>query len=194
MDDAPKVRRRSYFLRESSQPHMILALQAIYLLLVFFSSIVLYVVMQYNANVSGDIQQISGRDTLQLLLPTLITLNVVGLVVTSVISVFYTHRIAGPIYRLRHIMRDIGDGNLTQFAAFRKDDELQELARAFDDMVIGLNRRMYRVRGQADAVIDAVSKVPAEYQTTGLTYAANQIVAEMSRLRLMSKEDLDSTD
>ena len=194
MEDNRKARRRTFLLRDSSQPHMIMALQVIYLLLVVFSSIVLYLVMQYNVNVSSDVQQLRGRDTLELLLPTLITLNVVGLVVTSVISVFYTHRIAGPIYRLRHIMRDIGDGNLTQFAAFRKDDELQELASAFDEMVVGLNRRLYRLRGQADAVLEAVSKVPSEYQATGLTYATNQIVAEMSRLRLMSKEDLDSLE
>ncbi len=33
--------RRVYFIRDSSQPHLILGIQVIYLLLVFFSSIVL---------------------------------------------------------------------------------------------------------------------------------------------------------
>jgi methyl-accepting chemotaxis protein len=185
--------RRVYFIRDSSQPHLVLGIQVIYLLLVFFSSIVFYIVVNYN--LSGDLSRpLNGRDTLELLLPTLIVLNAVGLIAASVISVFFTHRIVGPVYRMRQIMRDVGDGNLSQFAQFRKDDELQELAAGFDEMVVGLNRRVYGLRGRADAILKASSSAALGAQVTGLSHEANQLVADLARFRLLPREEVDAWD
>lgn len=194
MDDNRDFKRRVYFIRDSSQPQLIVGIQMIYLLLVVFSGVILYIVMQHNANLGDQAAQLRGQDTLELLLPTLITLNLVGLVVTSVVSVFFTHRITGPVYRLRFIMRDVGDGNLTRLAAFRESDELHELADAFDEMVVGLNRRMYRLRQQGDAVLDAANKPAAEGHAAPVTFAANQIVAELARFRLMPRDQLDARE
>jgi methyl-accepting chemotaxis protein len=185
--------RRVYFIRDSSQPHLILGIQVIYFLLVFFSSIVFYIVANYN--LSGDLASpLNGRDTLELLLPTLIFLNAVGLIATSVISVFFTHRIIGPVYRLRQIMRDVGGGNLSQFAQFRKEDELQELAAGFDEMIVGLNRRVYGLRGRADAILKASASAAIGAQVTGLSHEANQLVADLARFRVLPREELDAMD
>jgi len=194
MQERVPAKRRVYLIRDSSQPHIILGIQVIYFLLVFFSGTVLAIVMQHNVSSADVARNLAGRDTLELLLPTLIVLNVVGLIVTSILSVFFTHRIVGPVYRLRYIMRDVGDGNLSRLAAFRKDDELQELATAFDEMVIGLNRRVYRLRAEADAVLEAAGRIPLENQSTGLAHAANQMVADLARFRLMPKEELDARE
>jgi methyl-accepting chemotaxis protein len=187
------VSRRVYFIRDSSQPHLILGIQMIYLLLVFFSGIVLYIVISYN--LAGDpARPPNGHDTLDLLLPTLILLNAVGLIATSIISIFFTHRIAGPVYRLRQIMRDVGDGNLSQFAQFRKEDELRELAAGFDEMIVGLNRRVYGLRGRADSLLRASAAGAAGAQPADLSREANQLVADLARFRLLSKADLDAWD
>jgi methyl-accepting chemotaxis protein len=185
--------RRVYFIRDSSQPHLILGIQMIYLLLVFFSGIVFYIVINYN--LAGDLARpLDGHDTLDLLLPTLILLNAIGLIATSVISIFFTHRIVGPVYRLRQIMRDVGDGNLAQYAQFRKDDELQELAAGFDEMIIGLNRRVYGLRGRADAVLKGSASAALGAQATGLSQETNQLVADLARFRLLPKDELDAMD
>ena len=151
-----------------------------------------------NYNRAGDLARpLNGHDTLELLLPTLILLNLlnaVGLIATSVISVFFTHRIVGPVYRLRQIMRDVGNGNLSQFAQFRKDDELQELAAGFDEMIVGLNRRVYGLRSRADAVLKASSSTALGPQVTGLSHEANQLAADLAHFRVLPKEQLDAWD
>lgn len=148
-----------------------------------------------NYNLAGDLARpLDGHDTLDLLLPTLIFLNAVGLIATSVISIFFTHRIIGPVYRLRQIMHDVGDGNLAQFVQFRKDDELQELAAGFDEMIVGLNRRGYGPRSRADAVLKASSSAALGPQVTGLSHEANQLVADLARFRVLPKEQLDAWD
>ena len=68
------------------------------------------------------------------------------------------------------------------------------MADAFDEMVVGLNRRMYRLRQQGDAVLEAVNKPAADGHTPSVTFAANQIVAELARFRLMPREELDARD
>ena len=148
-----------------------------------------------NYNLAGDLARpLNGHDTLDLLLPTRIFLNAVGLIATSLISIFFTHRIAGPVYRLRQIMRDVGDGNLAQFAQFRKDDELAELAAGFDEMIVGLNRRVYGLRSRADAVLKASSSAALGAQVTGLSHEVNQLVADLARFRVLPKEELDAWD
>ncbi len=185
--------RRVYFIRNSSQPHLMLGIQVIYLLLILFSGIIFYIVV--SSNLAGEPGRTSGgRNMLDPLLPTLILLNAIGLIATSVISVFFTHRIVGPVYRLRQIMRDAGTGNLAQFAQFRRDDELQELAASFDDMVVNLNRRVYGLRARANTILEASSGSSMGYQATGLSHEANQLVADLARFRLLDKEDLDSWD
>ncbi len=194
MSNNRDVKRRVYFIRDSSQPELIVGIQMIYLMLAIFSGVILYIVMQHNLAPSETVQPVKGQDALELLLPTIITLNVVGLVVTSIVSVFFTHRITGPVYRLRFIMRDVADGNLTRLAAFRKGDELQELADSFDEMVIGLNRRLYRLRQQGDAVLEAMGRPATDGQTPPVTFAANQLVAELARFRLMPRDELDARE
>jgi methyl-accepting chemotaxis protein len=191
MQSPKAISRRVYFIRDSSQPHLIVGIQMIYLLLVFFSGIILYMVVNYN--LAGDLSRpLDGHDTLDLLLPTLVVLNAIGLIATSIISIFFTHRVVGPVYRLRQIMRDAGDGNLAQFAQFRKEDELQELAAGFDAMVVGLNRRIYGLRGRADAVLKASASAALGAQVTGLSHEANQMVADLARFRLLPREELDA--
>lgn len=194
MSNNRDVKRRVYFIRDSSQPELIVGIQMIYLMLAIFSGVILYIVMQHNLAPSETVQPVKGQDALELLLPTIITLNVVGLVVTSIVSVFFTHRITGPVYRLRFIMRDVADGNLTRLAAFRKGDELQELADSFDEMVIGLNRRLYRLRQQGDAVLEAMGRPATDGQAPPVTFAANQLVAELARFRLMPRDELDARE
>lgn len=48
--------------------------------------------------------------------------------VFMVVSVWVTHRFAGPVYRLEQSLRQIADGNLGLQVRFRAGDDLQELA------------------------------------------------------------------
>lgn len=57
-------------------------------------------------------------------------------------SLFISHRIAGPIYKLRQYMSGAKDGNLVADLKFRKDDHFQALAREYNDMISGIRTRL----------------------------------------------------
>jgi nitrogen fixation/metabolism regulation signal transduction histidine kinase len=82
------------------------------------------------------------RSTLDILLPALFLVNLGGLVLGAVMSLIYTHRIAGPVYRLCRILKGIGQGNLAQMVKFRKSDELHELDDATTEMIVDLQNRL----------------------------------------------------
>lgn len=56
--------------------------------------------------------------------PTVITV----ILIFSILSIFLTHKIAGPVYRLKHALAELIRGNLNNRIHLRKWDDLQELA------------------------------------------------------------------
>ncbi len=67
----------------------------------------------------------------------------------AVISALYSHRIAGPLFRVERNLELIGSGDLTVNTRFRKTDQLFVLADELNAMVRSLN---HTVRASGDAL------------------------------------------
>src|SRR5271169_32778 len=50
------------------------------------------------------------------------------------ISIFITHRLAGPIFAIKRMLKTLGQGDLTARIRLRKRAELQDLGEAVNDM------------------------------------------------------------
>ncbi len=81
------------------------------------------------------------------------SLAILGVVAAAiaVISMFFSHKIAGPIFRLERSMEAIGKGDLTVGTAFRQNDQLVPLAEEINAMVRSLN---HTARSCTDALSD----------------------------------------
>lgn len=69
----------------------------------------------------------------------------------ALISVLFSHKIAGPLYRIERNLEQIGSGDLTVDTAFRGNDQLTALAGEINGMVRSLN---HLARSCGDAVAD----------------------------------------
>jgi signal transduction histidine kinase len=56
-------------------------------------------------------------------------------ILVFIIGIFFTHRIAGPIYKMKKHLRLIRDGHTTDDLYFRKGDHFQELADEFNKTI-----------------------------------------------------------
>jgi methyl-accepting chemotaxis protein len=56
-------------------------------------------------------------------------------------GIVVTHRVAGPIFKMKRQIRDVGEGKLTVPGKLRKGDELVDFFDAFETMVVNLRRR-----------------------------------------------------
>ena len=53
----------------------------------------------------------------------------------AIMSVFISHRMAGPVYKFERIIRDLAQGKEVKEFGLRKRDEFYELAAAINDLI-----------------------------------------------------------
>jgi nitrogen fixation/metabolism regulation signal transduction histidine kinase len=56
----------------------------------------------------------------------------------GILGIYFTHKVVGPVYKMKRLLKQVGDGNLHVDARLRKGDELQDFFQAFQDMVANL--------------------------------------------------------
>ena len=89
-----------------------------------------------------------------LIIPVLILI-----VVFSIIAILFSHKIAGPIYRVEKIAEELKKGNLNINVRFRKGDELQHLAEALNNMISGMKHLISSDKKIIDNLVMIVTKL-----------------------------------
>jgi methyl-accepting chemotaxis protein len=82
-------------------------------------------------------------------------------VLIGLLGIYITHKVAGPVYKMTRLLKQVGEGNLHVDARLRKGDELRAFFETFTQMVGGLRaiekRQLAEIEG-ALAALDAGSK------------------------------------
>jgi sensor histidine kinase YesM len=118
----------------------IFALSMIYPLIIYNLFEYFFQFLQTHQNISAaPVDQIKEIQSQLLLLLGIIQL--LFLLITFLLSLFLSHRIAGPLYKLKKSMEEFAKGNLDQKITFRKNDHFVELQDTFNDMVNSVNAR-----------------------------------------------------
>jgi nitrate/nitrite-specific signal transduction histidine kinase len=82
----------------------------------------------------------TGREIFNASIAPLIIIIPVVLIVSGIIVIFISHRIAGPLYRLKMYMEKLGKGDFSIELKFRQFDEIHDVADCFNKMVENLRR------------------------------------------------------
>ncbi|MBI5573249.1 MAG: HAMP domain-containing protein [Elusimicrobia bacterium] len=95
--------------------------------------------------------------------------SLVFMVLVAFISVYFSHRIAGPIYRLeKDLLHMVNEGDLTKQFRLREKDELKELAEALNTMTANLRTKLLsdeQFREEARIKITEILKILKEKET-----------------------------
>ena len=78
-------------------------------------------------------------------------------VLIGLLGIYFTHKVAGPIYKMKMLLRQVGDGKLVFHGSLRKGDELKDFFDAFATMVDKLRDRQQREVDQLDAALRIAS-------------------------------------
>lgn len=122
--------------------------------------------MTAQTNALLDQQQAIAEQQKTMLLTLCLSLLVMVLF-TAVLSVLFTHKVAGPLFKVRTLIRLVGQGHLQFRGGLRRGDELQEFFAVFMDMVATLRARqegqLHSVQSALEAMkVDARSKEALE--------------------------------
>jgi methyl-accepting chemotaxis protein len=79
-------------------------------------------------------------------------------VLIGMLGIYITHKVAGPVYKMTRLLKQVGDGNLHVDARLRKGDELRDFFETFTRMVRGLREIEKRQLGEVDAALAALDR------------------------------------
>ncbi|MHC9063043.1 hypothetical protein ACYX34_10175 [Nitrospira sp. CMX1] len=101
-------------------------------------------------------------------------------------SLYFMHRIAGPLYRFSTLFRSIGTGDLHQRARLRKHDYLHREAQVFNAMLDSLENRIKTINLHSALVTEAYEAVAVRAQTQApgqITSALHTLDEEIRRFK-----------
>ena len=132
--------RKNYFISKDMQTKFAGTILLLALLVTIITACNIYVLGSYFYD--SSITQNEGR-TLSMVMesfirefwPRLIILVVVNIIIVFVVSVMYSHQIAGPAYKLENSIKRITEGDLTFEVSLRRNDNLKELASALNSLL-----------------------------------------------------------
>ena len=81
------------------------------------------------------------HETRKQVIVLLVFLQLLFLSITFLISIFTSHRIAGPLYKLRQFFKKSTDSGQFEELRFRKGDHFQELAQDYNEMMAAVRKR-----------------------------------------------------
>jgi nitrogen fixation/metabolism regulation signal transduction histidine kinase len=102
--------------------------------------------------------------------------------VIGVLGIYFTHKVAGPIYKMKLLLKQVADGRLNVNAKLRRGDELQDFFDVFAGMVDNLRARKVAEVAQLDGAL-------AEAKEAGVADAA---LVTFARVRDDIKRPLDA--
>lgn len=98
-------------------------------------------------------------------------------VVIGVISLFMSHKFAGPVFRLERSAQIVSDGDLTHRVFLRAGDELTELRDAFNTMVESIHQQVKKDREASQEIRRKLEEISTRLNTGGLGPQETQALA-----------------
>jgi hypothetical protein len=125
---------------------------------------------------------------------TLLLLIIAGLgllvVCVGIAGIVFTHKVAGPIFKMKRLIRQIGEGKLVLREKLRKGDELQHFFEAFELMVNDLRARQTAEISKVDKILERLVDAPVSQR--GMREFDDDGVELLKQLRREMQDQLEA--
>lgn len=174
--DKQPDKRRSYFIKKDFQFRFILKFCLLVFIGVVISTVLLFLFSQDTLTSSFQQSRLVIKKTGLAILPSLVYTNLITLglitLATIIVTLFVSHKIAGPMFRFEKELKDVGQGDLTKKVIVRKKDQITELADCLNNMIGDLRAK----------VLDIQTEVGHIRQSASRQNAPKGLVEELNRL------------
>ena len=100
------------------------------------------------------------------------------ILIFSIFSIFLTHKIAGPVYRLKHALSELTGGNLDTKIHLRKWDDLQELAEQVNLFSDDLRNYVLTLKKDHEQLSNYIEQLERELSAENLNTEAGRKIIE----------------
>jgi methyl-accepting chemotaxis protein len=131
-------KRRQYFIDPVFQSQFILKFCAVVIVASLLVGVVIFWLSQNSTTVAIENTRVLVKSTSDFLFPvltiTVLTVTVFTALVVLILTLLYSHRIAGPIFRLKREITLLKHGGMERNFTLRQQDQLQALAASLAEM------------------------------------------------------------
>lgn len=146
METKFRNRRRNYYIKKEFQRNFILKFCTLVLIGSFISGIIIYAMSTSTVTTTFINSRLTIKSTADFILPSVLLSSIIVIVVIGLASIWVTlftsHRIAGPLYRMEKDVQEVAAGNLKMRFSLRQGDEIKPLAASLDTMTETLRSRI----------------------------------------------------
>jgi len=138
METTFQERRRNYYINKKFQRNFIIKFCSLVALGSLLSAVIIYMMSKATVTTTFENSRLTIKTTADFILPTVLLSGAVVIVVigiaTIIVTLFTSHRIAGPLYRMDKDVQEVAAGNLAKRFNLRQGDEIRPLAASLDMM------------------------------------------------------------
>lgn len=170
--------RKKYFIKPGFQSRLTAILILIVIIAANFVGALIYYFTQEKLEeclVGTYKLPIDGFVLGQTLLPGVIIAELISIFLVAFICIKITHAIAGPVYRMEHVARSIGEGDLTNIIKLRHRDELKDLADSMNEMTMGLRNKVISLKEGVESVKESLEKAKGRNDQASIEKALEQL-------------------
>ena len=140
-----------------------------------------------NAYIVSNVKGVTDRSSIVIF--ALLIATLIFVITTSIFGVFFSHRLAGPIYRIGISMDRIAKGDLDFQVRLRKTDAFQHLAQKLNHLVSGIKSGKIKSSGKKKAVKTPVKKAPAKKAASKKTVAKKAVSKKAPAKKTAAKKE-----
>ena len=146
-------RRRIYFIEKSFQLRFILKFCALVVVGGLITIGILYLFAMQSNTVAFVNSRVVVKTTADFILPilvqtVLIVMVIVGIATISV-TLFFSHKVAGPLYHFKKTMKELEAGDFSIDFRIRNLDQLKDLADTFNNMIKKVREEIAGIKQKA---------------------------------------------
>jgi nitrogen fixation/metabolism regulation signal transduction histidine kinase len=144
--EAAHYKRRIVYIHKPFQRNFIFKFCLIALCAMLLASGLLYFISKNSMTATYRYHHLSLQETGQAILRPMIVTNLIVLAgvvaATIMVTLYVSHKIGGPLYRLGKSIESIGKGDLTIEVKLRQQDQLMEFAAGINQMTRNLQKKV----------------------------------------------------
>ena len=164
MDNA-KNRRRNYYIDKEFQTMFVLKFCSLVVVGAVISGLIVYAMSRATVTTIFENSRLTIKSTADFILPAVllsgaVVIALIGLA-TIIMTIFISHKIAGPLYRLDKDVQDVTSGNLKMVFKLRTGDEVKPLVTSLNNMVVAMRGPIDEAKKSLDD-IGSSANLPAE--------------------------------
>ena len=143
-------RRKNYYIKKKFQRNFILKFLILVISGAFISGVIIYFMSRSTLTTTFENSRLVIKSTADFILPSVLLSSAAVMVIIGfaaiIMTLFTSHKIAGPLYHIGKNIDELAGGNLNVRFTLRGGDEIKELAGKLDEMAMSLRSKAAAIK------------------------------------------------